>query len=425
MSDAPGDVPMTTKMESDTITASERQVLRRLAGEVAALAARPIEAEKARLWTLHNDLTPERPMIFCDPEHGWEEIITDDQLQCQSPLARSWERGLRKEIFWGRAMCDDRVIEPFFNLFYVYTNSGWGLKEVNIGGEHGGARRWVSPIKSLDDLSGLHFQQIEVDYLATQRQIDLAGEIFGDLLKPRLRGSWYWSLGLTWEFIKLRGLNELMLDMYDNPSGLHRLMAFLRDGTMDWINTLERQGLFTLNNEGDYVGSGGFGWTKQLPTKGFDGLVRTRDLWVLSESQETVGVSPEMFSEFIFPYQLPLLERFGLACYGCCEPVHARWKYLKRIPNLRRVSVSPWCDRAKMAEYLSKEYVYSLKAHPGLLAGVGFDEDAIRKDVRDALDKAGGCALEILMKDNHTIGKDPSRPTRWVKIAREEIDRRF
>jgi hypothetical protein len=132
-----------------------------------------------------------------------------------------------------------------------------------------------------------------------------------------------------------------------------------------------------------------------------------------------------MFAEFIFPYQLPLIERFGLCCYGCCEPVHARWKYIKRIPNLRRVSVSPWCDREKMAEYLGKEYVYSLKAHPGLLAGTGFDEQAIRKDARDALDKAGGCALEILMKDNHTLRNEPSRATEWVRITREEIDKRF
>ena len=27
------------------------------------------------------------------------------------------------------------------------------------------------------------------------------------------------------------------------------------------------------------------------------------------------------------------------------------------------------------------------------------------------------------MKDNHTIGHDPQRVIRWVRIAREEIDR--
>jgi len=175
---------------------------------------------------------------------------------------------------------------------------------------------------------------------------------------------------------------------------------------MGMVDFLEREGLYTLNNEGDYVGSGGFGWTSQLPAAGFEGRARTRDLWVLLESQETVGVSPEMFEEFVLPYQLPLMERFGLVCYGCCEPVHARWKALSRIRNLRRVSVSPWCNRAAMAGNLGGRYVYSLKPHPGLLAAPSFDEQAVRADIRDALEKTRGCCLEMIMKDNNTIGND-------------------
>ena len=75
-------------------------------------------------------------------------------------------------------------------------------------------------------------------------------------------------------------------------------------------------------------------------------------MWGFGESQETVGVSPEMFAEFVLPYQLPILERFGLNCYGCCEPLDKRWEYVKQIPRLRRVSVSPWSNRAFMAERL-------------------------------------------------------------------------
>ena len=39
--------------------------------------------------------------------------------------------------------------------------------------------------------------------------------------------------------------------------------------------------------------------------------VQTTDQWVLLESQETVGVGPEQFAEFIFPYQRDLAARFG------------------------------------------------------------------------------------------------------------------
>ncbi len=33
------------------------------------------------------------------------------------------------------------------------------------------------------------------------------------------------------------------------------------------------------------------------------------------------------------------------------------------------------------------------------------------------------CRVEVIMKDNHTIGNDPRRVVRWVQIAREEAER--
>ena len=106
----------------------------------------------------------------------------------------------------------------------------------------------------------------------------------------------------------------------ENPNLLHRMMAILRDGTLALLESLEEQGLLGFNNDGSYIGSGALGWSDELPQPDFDGKVRICDMWGLAESQETVGVSPDMFAEFILPYQLPIIERFGLSCYGCCEP---------------------------------------------------------------------------------------------------------
>ncbi len=116
------------------ISSKEREVLQELARKVAEIAARPIEQEKARLWTALNDLESERPLIFCDPENGWNEIITQEQILCESPLLRVWEMYLRKEIHWAESFKDDKVIEPYFNVPYHYTNSGYGLEERVIGG---------------------------------------------------------------------------------------------------------------------------------------------------------------------------------------------------------------------------------------------------------------------------------------------------
>lgn len=151
--------------------------------------------------------------------------------------------------------------------------------------------------------------------------------------------------------------------------------------------------------------------------------VTAADLWVLLESQETVGVGPEFFEEFIFPYQSSLAARFGKTYYGCCEPVDNRWHVIERIPNLARVSVSPWADQEAMAAALGRDYVFSRKPNPTLISTGVFDERAIRADIRRTLEIARGCRLEIIMKDVHTLNEEPERLARWVRIAREEIDK--
>ena len=109
------------------VTPVERTVLRGLAARVAELAVRPIEAEKRALWTAHNDLDAAvRPLVFIDPENGWNEIVTQADLQCEHPLLRVWEMALRKEIFLGEGMRDDRVIEPNFSVPYVYREHRLG-----------------------------------------------------------------------------------------------------------------------------------------------------------------------------------------------------------------------------------------------------------------------------------------------------------
>jgi hypothetical protein len=289
-----------------------------------------------------------------------------------------------------------------------------------------GSRRWDPPIKDLDrDFALLKPRTFSVDREASLENRQMLESVFGDMMPVRMRGSFYWTMGMTIQTVELIGLESLMLSMYDNPAGLHRLMAFLRDDHLAYADWLEAEGLYTLNNENDYIGSGSRGYTADLPRSkpSADGRVRKEDLWVLLESQETVGVSPELFEEFIFPYQVSIAERFGKVYYGCCEPINTRWHVVKRMPNLARVAVSPWADQEFMAEALGRKYVFSRKPNPSLISTSVFDEAAIRADIRHTLDVARGCRLELIMKDVHTLNNEPDRLERWIQIAREEIGR--
>jgi hypothetical protein len=274
-----------------------------------------------------------------------------------------------------------------------------------------------------EDIDRLRFPTIEVDWPATEHLAALAEGIFGDLLTVRIKTNWWWSLGMTMRLAFLRGLERFMFDLIDKPEMVHRLMAFFRDGTLALLEHLEGKGLLSLNSDGSYVGSGGLGWSHELPGDDFDTRVRLSDMWGFAESQETVGISPQMFAEFIFPYQLPILERFGLNCYGCCEPLDTRWDSVSQIPRLRRVSISPWADVPAMAERLGGDYIFSLKPHPGALASSTLDEDAVRTDLRQNLTDTRDCRVEVIMKDNHTIGDNPDNVIRWCQIAKEEAER--
>jgi hypothetical protein len=413
----------TNQPTDERIASDEREVLRRLAGQVAELAARPVEDAKRALWRRLNGLQSARPVVFCDPENAWSEIVPAESLSCRHELARAWEFTLRREVFWGAEIGDDRVVNPYFALPYIYAQSDWGLREERHGGGDGTGYAWRPALADWSDIDQIHAPRIAVDHAATERIRALADATFGDLLPARVDMIWLWTQGLTQPLSLLRGMGQMMFDMMDAPEQLHRLMQRLQAATLERMAFLEASNLLCLNNNGTYVGSGGFGWTDELPQADFAGHVRLRDLWGFCESQETVGISPRMFDEFVLQYQLPILARFGLVCYGCCEPLEKRWPYIEKIPRLRRVSVSPFANSGRMAELLGDRYVFSLKPNPVDLAGDHFDEDAIRTGLRRKLQAARNCHIEIIMKDTHTLRCDPRRAIRWTQIARAEAER--
>jgi hypothetical protein len=402
------------------VSPKDRTILRDLAERVAAIAALPVQKERAQLWLEHNALKPTRPVVLAQPEGAWTELVPDSALQCEDELLRGWEQQLRCSLFRGLSMPDDQPVTGTVYVQWVKDVSDWGVQTEYTRGENRGSYRWDAPIKSEADFARLRQRTIRLDRAASQRNLELATELLGDLVPVRMHGSFWWSAGLTWALISLRGLEQIMLDLYDNPGLLHRLMAFLRDDMAQFMDTVEAEGALSLNNGVDsYVGSGGIGHTDQLPAPGFDGRVRLKDLWGLGESQEFVGVGPAHFEEFALQYQLPLLARFGLVCYGCCEPLDKKFDaVLRRVPNLRRVSVSPWCDRALAAEKLRDRYLYSWKPNPAMICAPSVDWGFVEKTTRETILQARGCRLELVMKDTHTVHHEPARFTRWCELAR-------
>jgi len=405
------------------VSNSDCIIVRDLAERVAEIAARPEQDQKRQMWYDHNALRPTKPMVLVFPEGSWVELLDDSELRCEDPLLRGWEHHLRHRLYIAEHFNDDQVTDRRLLFGYVNTTTGLGLEAERIQpNTDRGAYVWNSPVKEPHDLDKLQTPHTEVDYEATERNRQRAAELFEGLLDVSVGQSWWWSPTLTWDWAELRGLEQMMWDMVDDPEFAHAGMRRLMEVKLEWMESLEEQGLLMLNNGNDYVGSGGLGFTEELPVDGFDGEhVRLRDRWGFTEAQEAVGLSPQMWNEFVLEYNLPFMERCGLNCFGCCEPLTDRLDILKeRVPRLRRISISAWADREKAAESLGRNYIYSWKPNPAQLAAVQFNEDKVRSYIRETLEMTRGCVVEIVLKDTHTCNNQPERFDRWAQIAQEE-----
>jgi len=407
---------MATVGVDDSISQKDRQTIRDLAEKVAEIAALPIQAEKIRLWTSLNNLKPIRPCIAADPQNGWLELVGEDDLVCDN--YRWIELTLRRQVFRHEYIHDDWPILPRLSTYPVVHDIGFGLDEHLIRTEAHGAYKIDPPIKSHADFAKVRHRQWDYDKAATIDGMDRLRDLVGDFLEVK-PGPTSFRFGLTHLLVHLRGLDQLFIDMYDDPAFLHEMMAFMRDDLIEYCRFVESEGVVTSNNDPEHIlGVGGLGPVDDLPKPDPSKPASLRDCWCWAESQETVGVGPKQFEEFVLEYQLPLMEMFGMSNYGCCEPLDTRLDaLLARSPRLRAVAVPPWSNREFCAGKLQDKYVYCYKPNPSRICSPTPDYEAAERELRETLKIAEGCCVSLVMKDTSTFHNERERITRWTDMA--------
>jgi len=407
------------------INPNERTILRDLAKRVAEIAYLPIQKERAELWYRHNDLKPVRPMVLIFPEGAWREMLPDSELRTTDRWARVLEGDLRRRVYYHEHIpWDDNVIEAVMPCSVVVRDSGWGVQTQRTMPElPTGAYHFEPVIKTEADIEKIKLPQVSVDLKATEAQFNTLTELFGGILTVEKRGSAFNGFSIMDIFTTWRGIAQMFMDLMDRPQWVHQVMEKMYQCMVVRHEAVMASGTVTLNNRNHYTGSGGTGYTRQLPQAGFDGVhARARDLWAFATTQMFSEVSPAMHEEFTLQYERKYLARFGLSSYGCCEPLHNKLDIVKTIPNLRRVSISPWADVRKSAEALGHRYVYSHKPNPAIVAGEGWDPEAVRKGLQEFLKATKGCVVEIILKDTHTCRNQPHRMWEWTRITKEAVE---
>ncbi len=204
----------------------DRRVLRELAKRVAEIAALPIQAERARLWRELNRHRPERAMVLA--QTGC--LVPEADLQCEEPMCRQLEWGLRWKLYRHEHIHDDYPCTGFLDIRCAVDVSDYGVAEERIYGEIDGfgAYKVNPPIKSPEDFEKLRPRRIAVDHEATNRRVEAAEDILGDILQVRKQGETLCRNMLSRKLIHLRGYDQFLLDMYDNPGLLHQISSLAK-----------------------------------------------------------------------------------------------------------------------------------------------------------------------------------------------------
>jgi hypothetical protein len=224
------------------------------------------------------------------------------------------------------------------------------------------------------------------------------------------------------DIFKLIGPENMMFWAYDEPDQIHRIMRYLCDERIKFFNWMDEEKLLDFNSDSQCSCPSSYGYVPDLPAVGTDKPVEMKDCWVWCESQETSTVSPDMFNEFYLPYLAEVSNMFGLAYYGCCEPVDDRIEHIKKaLPGLRTVSISGWNDFEKIGAALGSDYVHSKKPNPAFISGKEADWESARKDLEASVAACPAGNMELVVRDVYDIGDDMSRLPEWVEMAKSVL----
>ncbi|MHB1319763.1 MAG: hypothetical protein ACYCYF_14210, partial [Anaerolineae bacterium] len=315
----------------------------------------------------------------------------------------------------------DMVVDPWIEIPKTINGAHLGMRAIedraildpanDVVGHY-----YIDQLQTEEDLEKIRTPEIHLDVEATARAEARAHEIFDGILDVRMQGA---HPGFApWDrIVEWHGVEASLVDLVDRPDFIHKLMARVTDANLSLLDQLEAQGL--LGQPQSLIHCTG-AYTDALPAPEYDPQrPRAKDLWTMGMAQIFVSVSPAMHQAFELDYAVKWYERFGLVYYGCCEPLDTKLHIVRKIPNLRKISMSPWVNVERGAERIGSDFVFSRKPSPAFLAGDMLHADAIRADLAEVRDACArhGTPLEFILKDISTVRYQPQRLWEWANIA--------
>ncbi len=403
-----------------TLMTDQRALVRELARQVAELAHEPRMTAIVKRWHDVNALRlPDRAPVYCRPVGCWKELLPREAMECTDPFLRDLEYRFR-QVLLKREIDDDDPVMPSYAVQAVIRPLEEPRYGVEIGhresGTADGAWAYDPPLMCAADFEKLRRPTYIFDREATERQAARLADLFGDLYPVQVQCSAFYGLGtLGGLAANLRGLTQLMLDVALEPELLHRLMAFIRDDVMHYLDVCEQTGLIRPNTGDPMTCSDPIG----APDR--DGNYTLKNCWGACNSQEWDQVSPRHWEEFCLEYQRPIMERFGLMQYGCCENLTRKIDGVLSIPNLRVFVLSAWTNAETLVERVQNRHTIMWRQKA---TDVTLDHDLgrLRARLHEGARRLRGLYYQIVLRELQTLDGHLDRLHLWTQYAREAAE---
>lgn len=397
------------------------KILRDLATRYAEIAALPVQKEKKEMWIRHNALRSERPLFLCD-QLPWGELdpecVRGDLIS--DPFWNGIAVSMKREIYKFEHLTTDMVVPPYLQIPYRLENTGWGLeskvtrlrldKKGGVDSQH-----MECVINEPEDVEKIQMPKITLLTDLDKQTVETAHFLFDGII-PIRRSGMIMHLG-AWDTIAYwMGVENCYIEIMDRPEMIHSIMERMTQGYLGMIEQFNALKVYDIN--------GHYCHCSQTYREDDDENEEqvSGSSWAFGLAQLFTSVSPKVTEEFECAYMKRIFPHFKHIYYGCCDRLDDRMEYVSALPNVRKLSCSPWSNREAFAEKMPASIIMSNKPTPALLAGDSFDEDAVRSDIRRSVDAARkyGKKLEMILKDVSTIRYDPARLARYSEIATEE-----
>jgi len=411
------------------VTKEEIKLLRALAGEYGRLTQDEIQQDAIRRMRATNDLQIVRPPVLMD-EIPWFEFDQCQELalQCTDEPARSMEQYFRRAIYRRKHFACDSLMTPYYPVAKAFTSTGNGLgtKEntrVTDARNNIISHEYLDVLPDEAALEKMHLPVVTVYPEKDAENLAQVQEILGDTLEARLQGQGIYYA--PWDVIpRLHGVQNCFVDMVERPEFMHKVIQAFTEQGKALYDQYEALGLLDANIPSLHCTPS---YITGCPEKeGTPTPHKKKDLWFRSMAQMFTSVSPKMHWEFDLQYSLPMMKEYAFTYYGCCEALDNKIDMLKKIPNLRKLGVSPWADPEVCAQQMGGIYVASRKPNPALVATTA-DPAAIAAETEETVKACQkyGTPLEFILKDISTVGCKAENLEIWSKTVTDVLKRYY